>query len=149
LAALFVFGTTLCASPAQALTVQLTPSGAEPNAAGQATIDTISYRGKSFAPYGNAWFYSYSGNLTVTCQGLTPGATYWTSAGTVKAAQDGTLHASVKNWSFFYKFIFTSTRPNLTGYWVYPIVLVSRVNSDGSCTVVLAAQLPLLPRPGM
>ncbi len=89
-AALFVLGTTLCAS-APAQTYQLTPTGAEPSATGQATLAKIKSRGtKEDFPY--QWYF-YSGYLTVTCQGLTPGATYGIGGfkGTIKAAPDGTL----------------------------------------------------------
>jgi len=50
--------------PHRRVNVELTPTGAEPTASG---VGTLEYGG---------FYPNYSGSLTVSCKGLTPGATY-------------------------------------------------------------------------
>jgi len=143
-AALLVLGATLGAStPVRADgTGDLTPTGAEPNAIGQYTLTHVKFINGGGFNYDPGGYELYRGRLTVTCQGLTPGATYATSAGTFKAARDGTGKATASQVNFVYRFEWT--------WWgaiviIPPTVSVARVNPDGSMTVVLQAQLPYRP----
>ena len=97
LVAVLVVGVTLLAStPALARvswrdwgTIQFTSTGAEPEASGQASLTNVVCRDSN--PYDpDPWRTEYcSGKLTVYCQDLTPGATYWTPAGTFIANRKG------------------------------------------------------------
>jgi hypothetical protein len=117
-----------------------TPTGDEPIATGSATLARIRLW-RSVVDFDAT--YCYTCHLTVACQGLTPGATQATSAGTVKAAQDGTLVATTSKWSFVY--IYHSYWPTPGGFWSYPALQVSRINADGSQTLVLYTALPYPP----
>jgi hypothetical protein len=103
LAAAVVVGMTLLASPSAWAkdkqfnwgTVQLTNTGAEPEASGSATMTdvvcTLDYWEVSGGDF--PWAYvrqEYTGVLKVKCNNLTPGATYWTPAGTFIADPRGT-----------------------------------------------------------
>ncbi len=103
LAVLFVVGVALFTGtpapaqvPADWGTIELTPTGAEPSARGQATLTGVRLVDYWVSPGGFYSVESYQGELTVTCQGLTPGATYSTPAGKFKADRqgDGTLIGS-------------------------------------------------------
>ena len=144
LMALLVLGATLYAStPARAAPFDLTPTGAEPGATGQgrlAHVELVDYSvggqiwigpPPSYQMHWQYEWYTYSGELSVACQGLTPGATYRTSAGTFIADRYGRGKAKTTDFSFTY------------GYeWgrliSVPQVEVYRVNRDGSETLVLA-----------
>jgi hypothetical protein len=138
LAALLAIGATLCASAAaRAGTFDLTPTGAEPGATGQATIETLALVDSSGTPAGGE--VTFRGSLSVQCQGLTPGATYWSSAGTFKAKRDGTGTALLRRTFFF-------TYTYYLGYVVDSTpVIVARINPDGSQTAVLYANVPYPP----
>jgi hypothetical protein len=139
--ALLVLGATLCAStPARAQTFDLTPTGAEAGATGQATLTKVRYLGTVYVPaYWPFKYYKFVGHLQVTCQGLAPGATYATSAGTFTAGSDGTGTAKTSAFYFGYD-------ASLDGYvFGYPEVTVSRINPDGSETPVLYTMLPYPP----
>jgi hypothetical protein len=136
LATLIALGATLCVSAgARAQSFDLTPTGAEPGAAGQADIGASALVEGYRDPLGNG-YVTFRGSLYVTCQGLTPGATYWSSAGTFKAKRDGTGSVALKR-DFFFTFTFSS------GYVVdSTLVMVARINPDGSHTIVLSARVP-------
>jgi hypothetical protein len=138
LAALLVFVVTLSASaPARAGTFDLAPTGAEPGATGQAAIDVLALVESSGTPAGGE--VTFRGSLSVQCQGLTPGATYWSSAGTFKAKRDGTGTALLRRTFFF-------TYTYYLGYVVDSTpVIVARINPDGSQTAVLYAKVPYPP----
>ena len=86
LAALFVIGVALFTStPALAVdfgTIELTNRGLEPGASGQATLTNVTFLGfgsllSSSPAYPSTYFEEvYKGELTVTLEGLSPGATY-------------------------------------------------------------------------
>jgi hypothetical protein len=136
LTALLVLGATLYAgTPAQALTFDLMPTGAEPGATGQVAIDVLALVDSYRDPLGGG-YVTYRGSLYVTCQGLTPGATYWSSAGTFKARHDGTGATTLRRY-FFFTYYFS-------GGYVFDStpVTVALINPDGSQTVVLSAKVP-------
>ena len=95
--AVFAVGVTISmSSPALARvswrnwgTIQLASIGDEPEASGEASLTNVVCRDSN--PYDpDPWRTSYcSGKLTVYCQNLTPGATYWTPAGTFTANRKG------------------------------------------------------------
>ena len=54
----------------QRTVIQLTPTGAEPDASGKATLSNLQ------TTWGRRWGVYYQGRLKVKCAGLTPGAVY-------------------------------------------------------------------------
>jgi hypothetical protein len=72
----------------------------------------------------------------VTCQGLTPGATYAvTNAGTFKASRDGTGDIKAAKYPLLWWVDWNHT------WYNDPRVEVYRINPDGSHTLVLWAEL--------
>lgn len=101
LTVLFVVAALLSASvPARAQvdvgTIDLVNTGLLPGASGQATLTDVVYVGdnSSYPDYWQYYVEYYAGELTLTCQGLKPGAKYMTPFGVAKAAPDGTLNLS-------------------------------------------------------
>ena len=103
LAALLVLVATLSAgTPARAQvdvgTIDLENTGLLPGASGQATLSDVMFLGDyfiyDFTVPSTVHVYVYAGELTLTCQGLKPGAKYLTPFGLAKAAPDGTLNLS-------------------------------------------------------
>jgi hypothetical protein len=97
--ALLVLGATLSAStPAMAQvdvgTIDLVNTGLLPGASGQATLTDVVYVGDNSFSDSQYYVEYYTGELTLTCQGLKPGAKYMTPIGVAKAAPDGTLNLS-------------------------------------------------------
>lgn len=135
LVAVLAVGATLFAStPAQAKgedwgTIQLTNVGDEPQASGQASLTNVVCRDSN--PYDpDPWRTGYcSGKLTVYCRNLTPGATYWTPAGTFTANRKG-------NGAIIGKVVFTVEW--YRSDWWGPVVTlpyvvdVIRLDPDGS-----------------
>jgi len=76
LAALFVIGAGLFTSSLARAQTPLTNSGVDPDATGQATLTDVTSSGFWSFWYSNEGYEIYSGNLTLSCEGLTPGATY-------------------------------------------------------------------------
>jgi hypothetical protein len=141
LVVLMVVGATLCATcPAQAATYALTPTGAEPAAAGQFTLSGFQLVFRAWGAPNYYYYEVWHGSLTVTCQGLTPGAWYSTSAGKLKADRNGNGSATDKQCSISYGFSYPWSSVPVQGY-----VSVSRINPDGSQTPVLVAPLPYPP----
>ncbi len=160
LVAVFLVGVTLLAStPAAAEgkvkgedwgTVELENVGDEPQASGQASLNNVELV--------LAWvgLHVYKGELTVTCQGLTPRATYWTPAGTFKADRTGAGQVKGRvEFEFHWVYwgwdepVFGDSPPWIGGepYWdgPYPwgfMVDVARLNPDGSEAVVLSGGIP-------
>ena len=143
-AALLVLGATLSAGrPAYAQEFyDLTSTGAEPTTAGQFALTRVKFLmvWSDYPPTG--WSYvSYQATLHVRCQGLTPGAWYSTSAGKFRAASDGTGSAKTTKFYFGYSFYYGALMDST-------LVEVSRINADGSQTLVLSGSVPdLVPRP--
>src|SRR5262249_55545343 len=121
-------------------TYPLASTGAEPGAAGQFTLSKFQLiaRGATPPPF-NIPFLTFRGTLTVTCQGLTPGATYWTTAGSFQA--DRNRNGSAK----YRRYPFTYFRDYFVG-WHDGGVSVSRITPDGSGTSILQALMPFPPR---
>jgi hypothetical protein len=138
LAALFAIGVALFScSPARAQTT-LMNTGVEPSASGQATLTKVKFLYALQTETMNT--VMYKGYLTVTCQGLTPGATYATPGGTFTADRNG--NGMAKGWT---RFGYTSWIDEW-GNWVPaddPWVDVVRLNRDGSTTLVLTGPWPL------
>jgi hypothetical protein len=136
LTALLVVGATLYASTPAWAQIDLTSTGAEPGATGQASFSNL----RSFAgiidPTNGIAGQGYTCTLYLTCQGLTPHATYIVNnAGTFKASRDGTGSVTAKRYPLIWEF--------WNGVLISdPQVRVSRVNADGSYTLVLWAELP-------
>lgn len=141
LAMLLVVGVTVLAStPAQAAVVygplEFTNTGAEPDATGQATISRVRYSDNG-ATIG---FYSFK--ASVTCQNLTPGATYSilgafsTAVGTFTANRKG--EGQVTGTAFISDHS-GSGDDSWTPFWWYWLsrVVVVRLNADGTRTTVL------------
>jgi hypothetical protein len=138
LAVLVVGATLLASAPAKAKpkddghgwsTIELANTGDEPNATGQATVENVKYEGNDGA--GNA---IYSIKASVSCQNLTPGATYRTPLGSFTANRkgEGNIRGTV---------VVIDTGE---GHWDLPEwfewllrVTVYRLNTDGSSTLVL------------
>ena len=76
LAALFVIGAGLFTSSLARAQTPLTNTGVDPDATGQATLTEVTSSDFWSDWYSNYAFEIYSGNLTLSCEGLTPGATY-------------------------------------------------------------------------
>ncbi len=141
LVVLLVVGVTLFAStPARAKpgqtsssgswgTIQLMNTGAEPEAAGEASLTGVKVVAEAdfFWPYGVS--YRCSGKLTVNCQNLTPGASYWTPAGMFTADDTGAGRISGKVDFGFYVAEWCPPNPYM--------VEVVRLDPDGSDTTVL------------
>ena len=139
LVALLVVGVTLLAStPTWAgdkwaeEPIELRNVGDEPQASGDATLTRVcllsvwNAPGPEAFPSGEA---ALSATLCVDCQNLTPGAAYWTPAGTFKANNKGTGRIS-GNVEFHLSW----------GYWEQPswyAVDLVRLNPDGTSTTVL------------
>ena len=89
----------------------------EPKASGRATFTGLWLRDPQMG-----WYVF--GDLTVTCGGLTPGATYRTSAGSFTASTTGTGTATVR--------------------WIYPpsIISVAReeAQADGSVEIIVVLE---------
>lgn len=123
LAALFAVGVTLLAStPARAgERYELANVGDEPQARGQVT-----YRGAYFIPEppDSGWWVTH---MSISCQNLTPGATYRTPVGTFTADRRGKGKAA--GWVSIFE-----------GF--YRCAYVARVNADGSWTLVLTDPYP-------
>jgi hypothetical protein len=116
-------------------TIQLTNIGDEPAATGGATLTEVRYL--SGAEDGSSRGEAFSGTLSVSCQNLTPGATYWSPAGTFNANRKGQGRIT-GNVVFMIEYeVFGA------GDWkllilVGPYVVdVDRLNADGSRTPVL------------
>jgi hypothetical protein len=174
LAVLFLIGVALLAStPALALDVgpiTLTNTGAEPGASGTATLTNFTFRGfLQGYPLAAAWDYwgghyqkqlaTYSGQLTATLKGLTPGATYrigpttyaWMSIG-VKAYQgdayyyhftasdNGTAEVAVPVSCADLWLLWGQWRVR---YWAYPCY-VDRAAGNNTYTTVLYGNLPIV-----
>jgi hypothetical protein len=107
LAVLLAFAVALLGTPAiagkwyiRSYTVALTPTGVEPGASGKATLEDL-----VFSDDGEAY-------LTVSCKGLTPGATYcvrvwidgglaWTSPFTATRQGGGEAGGAIPFWWYF------------------------------------------------
>jgi hypothetical protein len=146
MAALLVFGLTLLAStPARGAhedwgTIQLTVTGAEPGASGEATLTKVEWQ-DTFVVHGDGGessepiyaYVTYTGVLTVSCQNLKPGETYWTPAGTFKANRkgSGTVKGKV---NFVIEYEYVGYEPVLTKCYVVDVI---RLDPDGSSVTVL------------
>ncbi len=139
LTTLLVVAATLSASTPAWAQIDLTPTGAEPGAAGQASSSHVKYVASGISdPTNGIGYEAYTCTLSITCQGLTPGATYATSAGTFKASRDGTGSAQAAHCTLtWYSWVDVYGRLQVQP----PRVQVYRVNSDGSYTLVLWAAL--------
>jgi hypothetical protein len=142
LVVLMVVGATLSASTPAWAWINLTPTGAEPGATGQASSSDVQFVSMGILdPTNGISYWGYSCTLYVTCQGLTPGATYMVpNAGTFKASRDGT--GSLKKPAKGYPLMWAYTSDGVL--YSRPGVGVSRINPDGSYTLVLWA-LPSSP----
>jgi hypothetical protein len=138
-AAVLALGATLYASTPAWAQIDLTPTGAEPGVTGQASSSHVRYVNSGIIDPANGIGYDYyTCTLYVTCQGLTPGATYMVSnGGTLKASRDGT--GSIK--AARYPLIWEYQNGML---YSEPRVQVYRINPDGSYTLVLWAELSSL-----
>jgi hypothetical protein len=105
--------------------------GDEPGASGEATLTDVEFVGTSWwDDYGCTDFYT--GRLTVACQGLTPGATYSTPAGTLTPRTRGKVRAA-GDVSFVVEHFLS-----WSGWIVVPyVVKVVRLDSDGFSVTVL------------
>jgi len=135
LVALAVAVTVFASAPAQAGQgcdwggVELTNTGAEPQASGQASLTDVDWVRLMKG------LYVYSGKLSVTCQNLTPGATYSTPVGTFTANRKGDGKVSGR----------VSLEMHNEGPWVWvdPFVVdVVRVDPDGPSPTVLTGTFP-------
>jgi hypothetical protein len=124
LAALLVVGATLFASPPASAgkyvplpLILLQNAGDEPEASGQVWQSKWATVGED-----DSGRPLLALRTAVTCQGLTPGASYWTQVGTFRAKKDGKGQ--------------TSGTIVLSYPWVL-VVNVDRLNADGSSTPVL------------
>jgi hypothetical protein len=136
--ALLVLGATLCASTPAWAQIDLTPTGAEPGATGQASSSHVRFVNSGIIDpaYGIGSEY-YTCTLYVTCQGLTPGATYTvtnSNAGTFKASRDGTGSVKVVKYPLIWEY-------QNGMLYLEPRVQVYRINPDGSYTLVLWEEL--------
>ena len=136
LVALLVLGAALSASTPAWAQIDLTPTGAEPGATGQVSFSDLRPWAGIIDPTNGIGGQGYTCTLYLTCQGLTPHATYIVNnAGTFKASRDGTGSFTAKShlliWEFWNGVLISD-----------PQVRVSRVNADGSYTLVLWAELP-------
>ena len=146
LAALFAVGVSLLSgTPAMAqdwrtidLALMVPGTDQDWQAVSQATIN----QKKSLGWYYGEWSQrgQYRANVTVTCRGLTPGATYRTTVGTFKADRYG--NGQAKGWTNYYWEFWKDE----FGGWVGPLgglnVAVDRVNPDGTFTLVLSGADP-------
>ena len=138
---LLILGALFATSPALAVKpgqggggswgkVQLVNTGDESLATG-----TASLTGVKLVWWWSDWtgaLYTYSGKLTVNCRNLTPGATYWTPAGSFTADETG---AGKITGSVEFGFV--------EGPWNPPepyVVDVVRLDPDGSSTTVLTGK---------
>jgi hypothetical protein len=141
-AALFVVGVMLfVTTPALARgsgdwgTIQLTNTGGEPNAAGEASLTHVKRLWSDVQEWMRIDYYS--GKLTVKCRSLTPGATYWTPSGTFTADRKGNGGTSCQ-------VLFTVYVDE--GWWGPAVVMdpyvvdVVRLNPDGSSTPVMTGE---------
>jgi hypothetical protein len=137
LATLLVLGGTLFANTVDWAQIDLTPTGAEPGATGQVATSHVRFLGSVIPdPYAGLVYYNYKCTLSVTCQGLTPGATYSTGVGTFKASSDGT--GSAKDAECHLTFVYDQYGNKLGG----ETLPVYRINADGSYTLVLWTAYP-------
>jgi hypothetical protein len=88
-------------------TLELENTDVEANARGLATLENVQFAYSEFNPYVSTYATEvYRGDLTVKCQGLTPGKTYSTCAGVFKVDRkgDGSVTGSVERSLFGTKF---------------------------------------------
>jgi len=146
LAALFVIAVPLLGSaPVLATdwgTIDLASTDAEPGALGQATFTDVQWTGRGRVEGLGRYFCwdAYTGEMTVTCQGLTPGARYTTPAGKFRARRDGT--GSVSGTATLYVWY---RYDSVKGYyvpWIPGKVDVSRLDDRNSSTLVLTGVYP-------
>ena len=109
-------------------TIQLTNTGAEPEASGQASLTNVKFEG-----FGD-WTLCYSGQLSVKCKNLTPGARYSTPAGTFTANRKGNGLVNGKVFITVGWYDDGWFGPQVTEPYVVDVV---RLNADGSSTTVL------------
>jgi hypothetical protein len=115
-------------------TIQLANTADEPSAAGEARLTNVQCRDADpYDPSPTRVVYC-NGRLTVSCRSLTPGATYWTPAGTFTANRKGEGGASGKV-SFTVVWCHDD-------WWGHVVVVpydvdVIRLDPDGSGTAVL------------
>ena len=121
LAVMLAVGVGLLGSTtARADTFELVNVGDEPLATGHVTygaLKRVKLPPDIPPPYPTLW----EQKMTISCQNLTPGATYETSAGTFTADRNG--NGKVSGWV------------NVDPTWRF--VYVARLNADGSSTTVL------------
>jgi hypothetical protein len=136
LVALLVLGAALSASTPAWAQIDLTPTGAEPGATGQASFSDVRRFWGIIDPVNGISASWITCTLNVTCQGLTPRATYMVpNAGTFRASRDGTGSLKARGFSLVWRFwngVLLSE----------PQVQVYRVNGDGSYTLVLWRAFP-------
>jgi hypothetical protein len=101
--------------PKTTITITLVSTGEEPLASGQATVGQARFEGIRWDGT-EIWTVK----LTITCQGLTPGARYWTAAGSFTADRRGNGKAVGRVDAYF-------------GY----AANVDRLEADGASVTVL------------
>jgi len=112
--------------------VGLTNVGDEPRASGEATLTEVVLVGTVGDPlYDYSYWDCCTGNLTVQCKKLMPGATYETAAGTFTANSRGEIKVS-RDVYFEIEHFF-----GWSWHTVPYVVDVVRLNPDGSRTTVL------------
>ena len=110
-------------------TIELANMGDEPFASGVASLTNVDWVRVAKGAF------LYGGRLSVTCHNLTPGATYWTPAGTFIANRKGSGKVSGDVWlELNYGWSWVSVSPF--------VVDIVRSNPDGSGTPVLTGTFP-------
>jgi hypothetical protein len=113
--------------------IEVANVGDEPLASGVATLTNVRSMQYDYPPYPPpvVHVYAFAGQLSLTCENLTPGATYATPVGTFRADRTGT--GNVKG-----KLHFGWTDLN---YWLPFEVDIDRLDPDGSSTTVLVGYI--------
>ena len=140
LAALLVVGMALFAStparagrPVNIYQCELENTGDEPEATGHAAVVDVKYKGVNADGDEVFWL-----KASVTCQHLTPHATYWTPVGTFTA--NGKGNGNVVGWVDIV--VPADSQEDFVLFWLTYVVEVVRLDQDGNETTVLSAPPP-------
>lgn len=123
------------AEPIEPVGICLWPVGDEPGACAEGSFTVQNVKQTVYRGYaGTSWVcWSYTGKLSLACQGLRPGATYLTPAGRFTADATGAGSVTGKATLSVCKIVVNGWED-----WRPDVIDVVRLDPDGSTTTVLS-----------